>query len=605
MQKPARYTGGELNSIIKNPEQVDVRFALCFPDTYEIGMSHLGSKILYSALNSLDYVWCERAYTPWVDFEAFMRSEEIALYGLESGDSVKKFDFIGFSLLYEMSYTNVLNMLDLAGLPVRAKDRPENAPIVLFGGPCTCNAEPVAPFADLICLGEGEDVLCELTELYRKFKREKRGKKAFLLEAAGIDGVYVPGFYDIAYNPDGTVAGIEPNSPGVPATVTKRVVTDLDRVHYPSKFVVPFIDIVHDRAITEVFRGCIRGCRFCQAGFIYRPVREKSPDVVNKQSSCLCSGTGYDEVSLSSLSTSDYSSLPELFGQLLEWTEKEKVSLALPSLRADNFSRSVMEKLKTVRKSGLTFAPEAGTQRLRDVINKNVSEEDILKTCRLAFEGGWTSVKLYFMMGLPTETMEDIEGIAALAQKVVDTYYSLTDRPKGKAVNVTISVAVFVPKPFTPFQWEPQDTPEVIREKQKHLRECVKSRKITVHCHESRTSYLEAVLARGDRRLADVIECAWEKGCRLDSWEEFFDSSKWDAAFAEFGLDETFYAGRKRGFDELFPWEHIFHGVDKQFLIRENQKAHKGIPSQNCRECCTGCGANKLKGGVYCAKLKD
>lgn len=598
VQKPARYMGGELNSVIKDKHSVDVRFAFCFPDVYEIGMSHLGGKILYSVLNNLDYVWCERVYAPWVDFEEQMRCKGIKLYGLESGDSIDKFDFIGFSLMYEMSYTNILNMLDLAGLPVRAADRTELSPIVIFGGPCTCNPEPLAPFADIICIGEGEEVLCEVTDLYRKCKKNNESKQEFLRKAAKIQGIYVPSFYDVSYNCDGTVNSVTPKYEDVPSVVKKSIVKDFDKCYYPDKFVVPFLDIVHDRAMLELFRGCIRGCRFCQAGFIYRPIRDRKPETLNKQAAALCESTGYDEISLSSLSTSDYSGLKELMPQLMEWTERDGVSLSLPSLRVDNFSRSLMEKIQSVRKSGLTFAPEAGTQRLRDAINKNVTEEEILQTCRLAFEGGWTSVKLYFMLGLPTETMQDVEGIADIAQRIVDTYYEMPNRKKGKAVNVSVSVATFVPKPFTPFQWEAQDTLETIAEKQRHLRSIIRSKKINLSCHESHTSFLEAVLARGDRRLADVIETAWRSGCRFDSWEECFDFDKWMKAFEKCGLDPAFYANRKRSYDEVMPWDHIFHGVDKSFLVRENQKAYRSETSKNCREGCGGCGAMRLTGGI-------
>ncbi len=597
VQKPARYTGGELNSIIKDKHSVDVRFAFCFPDTYEVGMSHLGGKILYGVLNSLDYVWCERVYAPWIDFEEQMRYKDISLYGLESGDDIAKFDFIGFTLMYEMSYTNVLNMLDLAGVPVRSADRTELSPIVILGGACTCNPEPLTPFADIICLGEGEEVLCEVTDLYRQCKVKKCLKQEFLNKAAQIKGIYVPSFYEVSYNEDNTVKAVTPNNENAPETVQKRVVKDFDKSYFPETFIVPFLDVVHDRAILELFRGCVRGCRFCQAGFIYRPVRERSHETLNRQAAALCESTGYDEISLSSLSTSDYRGLPELLPEMMEWTEKGGVSLSLPSLRVDNFSRSLMEKIQSVRKSGLTFAPEAGTQRLRDAINKNVSEEEIFKTCRLAFEGGWTSVKLYFMLGLPTETMEDVEGIADLAQRVVDAFYSMPERPKGKSVNVSVSVATFVPKPFTPFQWEPQDNLETVVEKHNRLRSIIRSRKINLSYHDDHTSFLEAVLACGDRRLADVIETAWRSGCRFDSWDECFNFEKWMAAFEKCGVDPAFYANRKRSYDEVMPWDHIDYGVNKEFLLRENKKAYTDETSPNCREGCCGCGASRLTGG--------
>lgn len=598
VQKPARYTGGERNSVVKDPREVDVRFAFCFPDTYEIGMSHLGGKILYGALNRMEGVWCERVYAPWPDFEEQMRRKGISLYGLESGDPISSFDLIGFSLMYELSYTNVLNMLDLAGLPVRASERAETAPLVIFGGPCTCNPEPVAPFADLVCLGEGEETLCEVVELYRKCRAEKRSRRAFLEAAAGIGGIYVPSLYEPSYLPDGTLEKMAPVCAQAPDRAQKRVVRELDGAYFPESFIVPTLEIVHDRAIVELFRGCVRGCRFCQAGFIYRPVREKSRAVLEQQAQSLCDTTGYDEISLSSLSTSDYSELQKLVPELMEWTDREGISLSLPSLRVDNFSRSLMEKIQSVRKSGLTFAPEAGTQRLRDVINKNVSEEEIFKTCRLAFEGGWTNVKLYFMLGLPTETMQDVEGIADLAQRIVDAYYAMPNRRMNRAVNVSISVATFVPKPFTPFQWEPQDSRETVAEKQRHLRACIRSKKISVSFHDDTTSFLEAVFARGDRRLADVIERAWRSGCRFDSWDEYFRFDLWMLAFEHSGVDPAFYANRRRSYEERLPWDHLDFGIDKKFLVRESEKARAGQTSPNCREQCGGCGATRLTGGV-------
>ena len=603
VQKPARYTGGELGSVMKDKADVSVRFAMCFPDTYEVGMSHLGMKILYGLLNQIPDVWCERVFEPWVDFAEEMKCKGIPLYGLESGDPIRNFDMIGFSLMYEMSYTGVLDMLDLAGVPLRAEDRSESDPLVIGGGPCACNPEPVAPFFDLICLGDGETAICKVVELYKEWRSRKAARAEFLREASEIEGIYVPSLYEPSYNPDGTVHDVTPKFPELPGRVRKSVVADMDKVYFPENIVLPYIDIVHDRAVIEVFRGCIRGCRFCQAGFTYRPIREKSEETLDRQARAMCDATGYDEVSLSSLSTSDYTRLEPLLDRMLQWTEGEKVGISLPSLRIDNFPRELMEKIRSVRKSSLTFAPEAGTQRLRDAINKNISEEEILRTCRMAFSGGWTSVKLYFMLGLPTETMEDIEGIATLAQKVVDTYYHMPDKPKGRAVNVSVSVSTFVPKPMTPFQWEPQDTIAEIERKQKHLLAGVKSRKIQVSCHESERSFLEAVFSRGDRRLADVLEEAFRLGCRLDSWNETFSFEKWQQAFRNMGITPAFYANRRRGEDEVMPWDHLDYGIRKSFLLRENHRAYESRVSPNCRESCGGCGASELEGGCpLCAR---
>ena len=597
VQKPGRYTGGELNSVTKDKDKVGIRFAFCFPDLYEVGMSHLGMKILYGLFNAMEDVWCERVFAPDTDMEALMRENHIPLFGLESRDPIKEFDFIGFTLQYEMSYTAILNMLDLAGLPLHAADRDENCPLVVAGGPCACNPEPLADFIDLFTLGEGEEVNAELLDLYRLHKKRGFQKAAFLREAAEIEGVYVPSLYEVSYHEDGTVAAVTPKD-GVGPTVRKRIVKDLDHSYYPESFVVPFIDIVHDRAMSEIFRGCIRGCRFCQAGFIYRPVREKSVETINAQSRALCESTGYEEFSLSSLSTSDYTRLTELLPELLSWAEEEHTNISLPSLRVDGFSEELANRLNVLRRSGLTFAPEAGTQRLRDAINKNLTEEEILDTARKAFAGGWTSVKLYFMNGLPTETLEDVEGIAKLGQRIVDCYYQNPDKPKGKAVNVSISVACFVPKPFTPFQWEPQDTMEQLQEKQRHLKNSLTTRKISLNWHNAQTSFLEAVLARGDRRLGAVLEEAWRRGCTLDSWSEHFSFETWMAVFADVGLDPAFYANRRRNYDEVLPWDHLDYGVTKSFLIKENQKAHESTTTLNCREACSGCGAACWKGGI-------
>ena len=597
VQKPGRYSGGEINSVIKDKEKVDVRFAFCFPDTYEIGMSHLGMKILYSQFNSREDIWCERVFAPWPDFEEAMWKNNIPLFALESRDSIKDFDFIGFTLQYEMCYTNVLNMLDLAGLPVRSEDRHELSPLVVAGGPCCCNAEPLADFVDLFFLGEGEEVDLEVIDLYKEFKKKGGSKAEFLRAAAKIEGVYVPSLYDVSYNEDGTVKAVTPKD-GAPKQVKKRIIKDMDKVFYPDKFVVPFIEIVHDRAVQEIFRGCIRGCRFCQAGFIYRPVREKSADTINRQAKALCESTGYDEISMSSLSTSDYTELEPLLNKMLCWTEPNEISLALPSLRVDNFSKELLEKINHVRKSGLTFAPEAGTQRLRDVINKNVTEEEIFRTCKTAFEGGYTAVKLYFMLGLPTETDEDLEGIAALGQKIIDLFYSLPERPKGKSPSVSISVSTFVPKPFTPFQFEPQIGKDEIERRQRHLKYSNKNRRVNISWHDSSTSLLEGAFARGDRRLGRVIEAAFKKGCKFDSWNEFFKPELWEEAFREIGLSPEFYAGRKREYDEINPWDHLDYGVTKKFLIKENELAHNAVTTPNCREKCAGCGAACYGEGV-------
>ena len=596
VQKPARYTGGELNSVIKDKNSVALRYAFCFPDSYEIGMSHLGIKILYSLINAREDAWCERVFAPWTDMEEQMRSNGIPLYALESGDPVKDFDLIGFTLQYELCYTNILNMLDLAGLPVRAADRKGLSPIVMAGGPCACNPEPVAEFFDLFLLGDGEEVMNEILDLYKAHKQRGSDKAAFLKAAAQLPGVYVPSFYNVTYREDGVVDAVVP-AEGAPEKITKRVVRDLDSVFYPDSFVVPFIDVVFDRVTHEIFRGCIRGCRFCQACFLSRPIREKSPDTINEQCKVLCKNTGYDEISLCSLSSSDYSGIEELLSKLLDWTPGEKVNIALPSLRVDNFSDELLKKLTGVRKSGLTFAPEAGTQRMRDVINKNVTEEEIMETSRIAFAGGYSAVKLYFMLGLPTETPEDVQGIAYLAKKVVDAFYSMPEKPKGKGVNVSVSASNFVPKPFTPFQWEPQATVEELKEKQDLLLHTCPSKKINISFHDIHTSFLEGVFARGDRRLSRVIETAWKNGCVFDSWNDHFRFDTWMDSFAACGLDPAFYANRRRDYGETLPWDHLDFGVSKGYLEKENEKAKRAETTANCKIKCAGCGASKLNGG--------
>lgn len=604
VQKPGRYTGGELNSVIKDKDKVDIRFAFCFPDVYEVGMSHLGMKILYSQFNEREDIWCERVFAPWTDMEEQMRKNNIPLYALESGDSLDKFDFIGFTLQYELSFTNILYMLELGNIPLLSKDRHDLFNIVVAGGPCACNPEPLADFIDLFFIGEGEEVDLEVMDLYKQCRANGETKQQFLEKAAQIQGVYVPSFYDVEYNDDGTIKSFIPQN-NAPAVIKKRIITDLDNLYYPESFVVPSIEIVHDRAMAEIFRGCIRGCRFCQAGFLYRPVREKSPEVIDRQCHMLCNNTGYDEVSLSSLSSSDYTKIGELLGNLTKWSKDENVSISLPSLRVDGFSDEILSKIKTVRKSGLTFAPEAGTQRLRDVINKNVTEEELMSTCSTAFNGGWTTVKLYFMIGLPTETLDDVAGIAQLGQKVVNAYYNAENRQKGKSVKVTLSTASFVPKPFTPFQWFPQDTMDKLKEKQMHLKDSITTKKINYNYHDSSTSFVEAVFARGDRRLCKALLKAHEKGMIFDGWGDFFSLDKWLEVFDECGIDPAFYANRQREFDELLPWDHIDYGVKKSFLIEECKKAYKNETTPNCREKCSNCGAAQWKRGVCFEKRKN
>ena len=599
VQKPARYTGGEYNQIVKDPATTEVSMALCFPDTYEIGMSNLGVRILYGLINEMEGFRCERVFAPAEDMRAALQSEQRPLWSLENGEALGRFDVVGFSLGYEMAYTTVLDMLSLGGIPLRQSERGEGlAPLVIAGGACTCNIEPMADFFDLCILGEGEDVQREMLIAYRDAKREGLGRRAFLERAARIEGVYVPSLYDTRWNEDGTLQSITPQTPA-PARVRKRIVEDFEHSYYPTKPIVPSTEIVHDRISLEVFRGCVRGCRFCQAGHICRPVRARSAETLLRLGTETLKNTGYQELNLSSLSTSDYRELGALCDGLLEYCEPRSISLSLPSLRADNFSMDIMSRVQKVRRSGLTFAPEAGTQRLRDVINKNVREEDLLESCRVAFEGGWNGVKLYFMLGLPTETDEDVVGIAELAKKVLWTWKSHASN-KSRGVRITVSTSAFIPKPHTPFQWEAQITPEEYLRRVHLLLESLKSAKaITYNWHDADTSLIEAALARGDRRLGKVIEDVWKTGGRLESWSENFSLARWEAAFKTCGLALPFYANRERGEEELLPWQSMDMGVRKEHLLRERHRAYEGVLSPDCRQSCSGCGAASfLKEGV-------
>ena len=598
VQKPARYTGGEWGEIKKNLEDVRVRVAFCFPDTYEIGMSNLGMRILYGVMNEMDGVWCERVFAPWGDMEDAMREHNLPLWALESQNAVKDFDMIAFTIGYEMAYSNILNMLNLAGVPLHAKDRQGLKNMVFAGGVCAFNPEPLAEFIDFFSLGEGEEITVEIVSLYDRAKAEEWSKEQFLREVAKIPGVYVPSLYRHEYNADGTLSAIVPLE-GAPETVTKRIVEDLDNAYWPTKMIVPSTEIVHDRANLEVFRGCIRGCRFCQAGFSCRPVRKKSPEVLYKQAMETMEYSGHNEITLSSLSTSDYRGLKELTDELIPYCANNRINLSVPSLRADNFSRELMEKLQTVRKSGLTFAPEAGTQRLRDVINKNLTEDEILNTCANAFSGGWNNVKLYFMLGLPTETDEDVLGIAELVYKVIKTWQANAVNKK-RGLRVHVATAYFVPKPHTPFQWEKQITPEEYLRRCRLLKSHFYSKSITYDYHGPDLSRLEAVFARGDRRLGPVIEEAVKNGAKLDGWDEYFNYSKWFDALNECGIDADFYTTRGYGEDEVLPWDTIDVGVKKKFLLKERHRAYEATVTPDCRHGCAGCGANCLLKEVEC-----
>ncbi|MCD7859144.1 MAG: TIGR03960 family B12-binding radical SAM protein [Firmicutes bacterium] len=598
VQKPARYTGGEYNEIRKEPSEVRVNVAFCFPDTYEIGMSNLGMRILYGVMNAMEGVWCQRVFAPWGDMEQAMREHALPLWALESGRPVREFDMIAFTIGYEMCYSNILNMLSLAGVPLRSEERMGLRNIVFAGGVCAFNPEPLAPFIDFFSLGEGEEITVEIVRLYDRAKAEDWSKEQFLLAVSKIPGVYVPSFYEHIYNDDGTLRSVIAKN-GAPARITKRIVENLDEAYFPTKMIVPSTEIVHDRANLEVFRGCIRGCRFCQAGFSCRPVRKKSPQVLYRQAIETLSDSGCNEITVSSLSTSDYKGLKELTDALIPYCEAEKINLSVPSLRADNFSRELMEKLQTVRKSGLTFAPEAGTQRLRDVINKNLREEEILNTCAQAFAGGWSSVKLYFMLGLPTETDEDVLGIAELVYKVIRSWKENASNKK-RALRVHVATAYFVPKPHTPFQWERQITQAEYLRRCRLLKEHLYSKSIEYNYHESNLSELEAVFARGDRRLAPVIELAVKNGARLDGWDEYFRYDVWRDAFDKLGIDPRFYTTRGYGEEELLPWDGIDVGVSKSFLLAERHRAYENRLTPDCRHGCAGCGANRLLKEVRC-----
>jgi len=598
VQKPARYTGGEYNEIIKDPAQVRVRVAFCFPDTYEIGMSNVGMRILYGVMNEMDGIWCERVFAPWSDMEEQMRQNNLPLWALESQDPVSDFDMIAFTIGYEMCYSNILNMLNLAGIPLRSKDRSGLKNIVFAGGVCAFNPEPLADFVDFFSLGEGEEITEDILRLYDRAKAEGWDKPRFLKEVSEIKGVYVPSFYEHSYNEDGTLSAITPLV-DVPVKITKRIIEDLDNAYYPTKMIVPSTEIVHDRANLEVFRGCIRGCRFCQAGFSCRPVRRKSASVLYKQAVETMTDSGHNEITLSSLSTSDYRELKELTDHMTLYCANNKINLSVPSLRADNLSRELTQKLQSLRKSGLTFAPEAGTQRLRDVINKNLTEEEILNACQNAFTGGWNNVKLYFMLGLPTETDEDVLGIAELVHRIIETWKDCASNKK-RGLRVHVATAYFVPKPHTPFQWEKQITPEEYLRRTRLLKSHLYAKSVEYNYHEPELSRLEAVMARGDRRLGPVIEEAVRRGARLDGWDEHFSYGIWLDAFDVCGVDPDYYTVRGFGETEVLPWDMIDVGVSKKFLLCERNRAYDAQPTPDCRHSCSGCGANKLLREVQC-----
>ncbi|MDD7794875.1 TIGR03960 family B12-binding radical SAM protein [Clostridium sp. 'White wine YQ'] len=591
VEKPARYIGGELNQIIKDKNEVDIRFAFCFPDVYEVGMAHLGSRILYHTINNREDTYCERAYAPWPDMEKEMRKNNIPLYTLETKDPLKDFDILGFTLQYEMSFTNILNMLNLGGVTVRASERGEEEPIVMAGGPCAYNPEPLSGIVDFFELGEGEEMMNDVLEVYKKYKGKGK-KKEFLREISKIRGIYVPSLYDVTYNEDGTIKEFKPKYDDVPAQVQKRIISNYTDVEFPTDIIVPYTEIVHDRIVLEVFRGCTNGCRFCQAGMIYRPVREKGRETLLKQARELVKNTGYQEISLASLSTCDYSDINALVQDLMAEHAEKNVAVALPSIRVDAFSVDLLKEIQKVKKTGLTFAPEAGSQRMRDVINKGLTEERILEAARSAFEAGWSTLKLYFMLGLPYETIEDARGIGELAEKIVAQYFEVPKGTRNKGLRVTVSTSIFVPKPFTPFQWSPMEKMPEVNDKINAVKSSIKSRAISYSYHEQKTSYMEAVFARGDRRLSDVLIKAFEKGAKFDGWSEYFDFNIWQEALKECNVDGDFYVYRSRSYDEILPWDFIDIGVDRDYIVKENEKAKAADLTQNCRVGCTGCGIN-------------
>ena len=593
VEKPSRYVGGELNQVIKNPKDVNIRFAFCFPDVYEVGMSHLGTRILYHTINERKNTYCERVFAPWPDMETLMRKSDIKLFTLETKTPLDQFDMLGFTLQYEMSYTNILNMLDMSGITIRASERGEDEPIIMAGGPCAYNPEPLYDIVDFFEIGEGEEMMDDVLEVYAKHKANgKVNKKEFLREISHIGGIYVPSLYDVSYNEDGTIRDFTPKYEDVPAKVKKRIVNNFDKVSFPDEMIVPYTDIVHDRVVLETARGCTNGCRFCQAGMIYRPVREKTTNTLIEQARKALKATGYDEVSLASLSICDYSNIQNLISSLVLEHEADKVGIALPSIRVDAFSVDLIKEIQKVRKTGLTFAPEAGSQRMRDIINKGLTEERILEAAKSAFESGWSTIKLYFILGLPYETTEDAAGIGELAEKMADVYFGIPKDVRNKGLKITVSTSILVPKPFTPFQWAPMARPEIVDERIKAVRGAIKSRSIVYNYHEQETSFMEAVFARGDRRTCDVLIKAFEKGAKFDGWSEYFNMEIWNEAMEECNLDSEFYVYREREYDEILPWDFIDIGVNRKYMERENEKAKKAELTKNCLEGCTGCGIN-------------